>query len=146
MNDHMENKPILTDDQGCFACGSKNSQGLQLKFQYPRPGTCRSGFMAEQKFQGWKGILHGGIVSTLLDEALAHAVGGANGGGGASGAVTAELTVRFKKPVKIGSKIILTEKDQGRVVEAVSEITDEDGRLLASAKGKLVRPINNNAN
>ena len=139
----MENKNNLVDDHFCFACGGKNPDGLQLKFTYPLPGTCRAEFVPEQKYQGWKGILHGGIISTLLDEALAHAVGGAEGGGGASGAVTAELTVRFKKPVRIGSKIVLSgkvEKDNGKIVEASSEITDETGLVLASARGKLVRP------
>lgn len=133
----------LNDDHFCFACGDKNPEGLQLKFTYPQPGTCRAEFVPEHKYQGWKGILHGGIISTLLDEALAHAVGGAEGGGGASEAVTAELTVRFKKPVRIGSRIILTgrvEKDNGKMVEASSEITDETGMVLAGAKGKLVRP------
>lgn len=133
----------LIDDQVCFACGSKNSHGLKLEFHYPKPGACQAEFIPEQKYQGWKGMLHGGIISTLLDEALAHAAGGAEGGGGASGAVTAELTVRFKKTVRIGSKIILSgkvEKDNGKIVEASSEITDETGLVLASAKGKLVRP------
>ena len=133
----------LNDDHFCFACGHKNPDGLRLKFTYPQPGTCRAEFVPEQKYQGWKGILHGGIISTLLDEALAHAVGGAEGGGGASEAVTAELTVRFKKPVRIGSKIVLSgkvEKDNGKIVEASSELTDETGLVLASARGKLVRP------
>lgn len=133
----------LIDDQVCFACGTKNTHGLKLKFQYLQPGTCRAEFVPEQKYQGWKGILHGGIISTLLDEALAHAAGGAAGGGGASGAVTAELTVRFKRPVPIGSKLILTGwvlKDNVRMVEAESEITDQQGNIMASARGKLIRP------
>ncbi|MDO8890899.1 MAG: PaaI family thioesterase [Sulfurimicrobium sp.] len=133
----------LNDDHFCFACGDKNPNGLQLKFTYPQPGTCRAEFVPEQKYQGWSGILHGGIISTLLDEAMAHAVGGAEGGGGASEAVTAELTVRFKKPVRIGSKIVLSgkvDKDNGKIVEASSEITDETGMVLAGARGKLVRP------
>ncbi|MBI4726164.1 PaaI family thioesterase [candidate division TA06 bacterium] len=139
----MDNNKNLIDDKGCFACGRKNPDGLQLKFNYPQPGTCRAAFVPEQKYQGWQGILHGGIVSTLLDEALAHAVGGSEGGGGASGAVTAELTVRFKRPVKIGQEVILKGQviqDKGRVVEAYSEITSRQGDILAFASGKLVRP------
>lgn len=133
----------LNDDHFCFACGDKNPDGLHLKFTYPKAGQCRAEFFPPAKFQGWQGILHGGIVSTLLDEALAHAVGGAERGGGGSGAVTAELTVRFKKPVKIGERIILTGRvvsDKGRMVEAESEIADRQGNILASATGKLVRP------
>jgi uncharacterized protein (TIGR00369 family) len=133
----------LNDDHFCFACGKKNPDGLQIKFTYPEAGHCRAEFVPPAKFQGWQGIMHGGIVSTLLDEALAHAAGGSQGGGGASGAVTAELAVRFKKPVKIGEPVILAGRvisDKGRMVEAGSEITDRQGNILASATGKLVRP------
>ncbi len=133
----------LVDDHHCFACGADNPDGLGLKFEYPEPGRCRAEFLPSAKFQGWKGVLHGGIVSTLLDEALAHALGGQERGGGGSGAVTAELTVRFKKPVPIGEKIILMGRvvsERGRVIEAESEISDGQGSVLAQAAGKLVRP------
>ncbi len=133
----------LVDDHFCFACGQDNPDGLRLRFEYPEPGKCRAEFVPSQRLQGWKGVLHGGIVSTLLDEALAHALGGSERGGGGSGAVTAELTVRFKKPVPIGSRVTLTGRVlsvKGRMAEAESEITDEQGNILASALGKLVRP------
>ena len=134
----------LNDDHFCFVCGKDNPDGLQIKFEYPQPGACRAEFVPQKKYQGWQGILHGGMVSTLLDEALAHAAGGSEGGGGASGAVTAELTVRFKKPVKIGETVILAGRvvsDKGRMVEAESDISDRQGNILASASGKLVRPV-----
>lgn len=136
----------LVDDQFCFACGKNNPTGLGLVFEYPEPGRCRAEFVPSAKFQGWRGVLHGGIISTLLDEALAHALGGSDRGGGGSGAVTAELVVRFKKPVPIGAKVVLTGRvvsTKGRVAEAESEITDGQGTVLASAAGKLVRPRNN---
>ena len=133
----------LVDDHFCFACGRNNPDGLGLKFEYPGPGRCRAEFVPSAKFQGWQGVLHGGIVATLLDEALAHALGGAARGGGGSGAVTAELVVRFKKPAAIGAQLVLTGRvlsSRGRVVEAESEITDRKGRVLASASGKLIKP------
>lgn len=133
----------LVDDHFCFACGENNPDGLRLNFEYPEPGRCRAEFIPTAKFQGWKDVLHGGIVSTLLDEALAHALGGAERGGGGSGAVTAELSVRFKRPVPIGHRVVLTGRVievKGRVAEAESEITDEQGTVLASASGKLVKP------
>lgn len=132
----------LVDDHFCFACGKNNPDGLKLQFEYPEPGRCRAEFTPTAKFQGWRGVLHGGIVSTLLDEAMAHALGGAERGGG-SGAVTAKLTVRFKRPVTIGAKVLLTGRVlniRGRMAEAESEIADEQGAILASASGKLVRP------
>ncbi len=133
----------LVDDHFCFACGKNNPDGLGLKFEYPEPGRCRAEFVPAEKFQGWKGVLHGGIISTLLDEALAHALGSSESGAGGSGAVTAELLVRFKKPVPIGQKAVLTGRVssvKGRVAEAESELADESGTVLASATGKLVKP------
>lgn len=133
----------LVDDHFCFACGRNNPDGLGLKFEYPEPGECRAEFTPAARFQGWKGVLHGGIVSTLLDEAMAHALGGTERGGEGSGAVTAELTVRFKRPAAIGSKIVLSGRVtsvRGRVTDAESELKDESGKVLALATGKLVRP------
>ena len=133
----------LVDDRGCFACGKGNPDGLGLRFEYPEPGRCRAEFVAIKKFQGWQGVLHGGIISTMLDEAMAHALGGSELGGGGSGAVTAELVVRFKKPVPIGARIVLEGNvagSNGRVVEASAEIKGESGEVLASATGKLVKP------
>jgi acyl-coenzyme A thioesterase PaaI-like protein len=145
----------LVDDQNCFACGKNNPDGLGLNFEYPEPGRSRTEFTAARKFQGWQGVLHGGIVSTMLDEAMAHALGGptsaeglrpAGGselGGGGSGAVTAELVVRFKKPVPVGARIVVEGSvvgSKGRVVEASAEVRDSEGIVLASATGKLVKP------
>lgn len=82
-------------------------------------------------------------MSTLLDEALAHALGGPERGGGGSGAVTAEISVSFKKPVLIGTKVILTGRvtgRRGRLIEASSQINSPQGDVLASAAGKLIIP------
>ncbi len=133
----------LNDDHCCFVCGKDNPDGLRINFRYPALGVCRAEFTPPRKYQGWQGILHGGIVSTLLDEALAHAAGGPERSGGGSGAVTAELTVRFRKPVPIGQSVILegrVARDKGKVVECESSLKDQSGQVLASATGKLVRP------
>ncbi|MCX6566955.1 MAG: PaaI family thioesterase [Candidatus Aminicenantes bacterium] len=130
------------DDHFCFACGEHNMEGLRIKFEYPEPGRCRAVFLPERRFQGWKDILHGGIISTLLDEALAHAYGGKTRGAGEA-AVTAELTVKFKKPIKIGVPVYLEGRVvsvSGRVIEGESTLCDESGTVLASATGKLIKP------
>lgn len=139
----MTNEIKLIDDHYCFACGLKNPIGLKLRFQYPREGECWAEFVPLREYQGWQGVLHGGIVSTLLDEALAHALGGPERGGGGSGAVTAEISVSFKKPVLIGTKVILTGRvtgRRGRLIEASSQINSPQGDVLASAAGKLIIP------
>jgi uncharacterized protein (TIGR00369 family) len=132
----------LTDDQFCFVCGRNNPDGLRLNFEYPEPGRCRAVYIPECRFQGWKDILHGGIVSTLLDEAIMHAWGWRERGAGGT-AVTAEITVRFKKPVRIGKPVILEGwilSDAGRMIRGESTLKDETGQVLASAAGKLIKP------
>jgi uncharacterized protein (TIGR00369 family) len=138
----MASQIQLVDDHYCFACGRENPIGLKLNFEYPRQGECRAGFVPLREHQGWQGVLHGGIIATLLDEALAHALGGPDRGRG-SGAVTAEITVSFKKPVPIETRVILSgrvNRQRGRLIEAVSQIENEQGEVLASAMGKLVIP------
>ncbi len=133
---------VLTDDHFCFVCGEHNPDGLHLKIEYPEPGRCRAVFVPDRRFQGWKDILHGGIISTLLDEALAHAYGGRTRGAGEA-AVTAELIVRFKKPVRIGEPVILEGRVlsvSGRVIECESTLSSTAGGVLASASGKLIKP------
>jgi len=130
----------ITDDHFCFACGQDNPDGLRLRMEYPEPGRCRAEFVPGRKFQGWRGILHGGIISTLLDEGFAHAYGGVERGSGAA-AVTAEMTVRFKKPAKTGRKLVLEGRVAGRdrkVITCESVLKDEDGVEIASATGKLI--------
>jgi len=132
----------LIDDHFCFVCGSNNPDGLRIRFEYPEKGRCRTVFTPPRKFQGWHGILHGGIIATLLDEAFAHAAGGAERNVAGGGAVTAEMTVHFKKPVKIGEPAFLEGRvveDKGRVIECQSLIRDADGQELASATGKLIK-------
>ncbi len=132
---------VLKDDHFCFACGANNPDGLRLRFEYPEPGRCRTEFVPVCKLQGWQGVLHGGIIATLLDEAFAHALGGAARGAGQA-AVTAEMTVRFKKPVRIGHKVIVdgrVVKTKGRVINCEATIRDEFGLELASASGKLIK-------
>jgi uncharacterized protein (TIGR00369 family) len=130
----------IVDDHFCFACGRDNPDGLRLVFEYPEEGRCRAEFVPARKFQGWQDILHGGIIAALLDEGFAHALGGANRGSGTS-AVTAEMTVRYKKPAAIGRKLIL----EGRVVDMSRRVVyceavlrDESGAEVAAGTGKLI--------
>jgi uncharacterized protein (TIGR00369 family) len=135
-------KTVLNDDHFCFVCGSRNPDGLRIAFEYPEKGLCRSVFTPPRKFQGWSGILHGGIIATLLDEALAHAAGGAERSIAGEGAVTAELSVRFIKPVRIGEPAFLEGRvvaENGRVIECASWLRDAEGRDLAAATGKLIK-------
>lgn len=133
----MGYKEIMTtprDDNQCFVCGENNPIGLKLTFRY-EDQEARSDLTIPAHFQGWKGITHGGIVATLLDEIMAKAAHFAG-----HTAVTMEITVTYKKPTPAETPLRLT----GRVVEqrrrvllTEGEILDQGGTLLASAKAKF---------
>lgn len=126
------------DDRVCFVCGEKNPFGLRLRI---RTDLERGESAAEVTFrddlQGWAGVVHGGFVAMVLDEALIYAAG-------AKGftCVTGEITVRYVKPVSTGVPYILKGRfleDKGRIVLAESELLDGAGEQVAWASGKLFK-------
>ena len=126
----------LAGDDYCFACGKLNPIGLKLDFKKV-DGEYIAEFTPAREHQGYVGITHGGILATILDEAITR-FAWAEGGS----AVTAEMTVRFRRPAPTGEKLRITGRlteDSGRVIRGESEIRDEAGRLVADATAKLVR-------
>jgi uncharacterized protein (TIGR00369 family) len=127
----------LVDDGGwCFACGENNPIGLKLKFE-KLDGNYIAKFTPQKEHQGYEGITHGGIVSTLLDEAMAR-FAWAEG----YSTVTAEMTVRFKRPARTGVELTLTGKITGeerRTVLCMAQATDPDGNVVAEATARLVK-------
>lgn len=120
---------------GCFVCGDKNPDGLQLKF-FTDGDEAVSECVADPKFQGYRGIYHGGLVSTLLDEIMAKAVLAKK-----RYAMTVEMNVRFKKAITVGEQLCLRARvttERGRLLETAGEITSSDGTVLASATGKYL--------
>jgi uncharacterized protein (TIGR00369 family) len=121
----------------CFVCGSANPIGLKLDFHY-EAGAARAELKISELYEGYPGVVHGGIISTLLDEVMAKAV--INSG---LIAFTAKLTTSFRKPVPSGQPLVL----KGWVVEAKSrtlrtaaELTDASGATYASAEAVFVVP------
>jgi acyl-coenzyme A thioesterase PaaI-like protein len=102
----------------------------------PSDEGVRSEISIPQPFQGWRGIVHGGVVMTLLDEGMAHAAAAAGYRG-----VTAELTARFRAPVPIGAPLRVTGRiawHRGRVFGLEASVLAADGTLLAEGTGKFV--------
>ena len=130
----------LNDDGYCFACGKHNPSGLAMGVEYTEDeARCR--ITLERRFQGWQGIAHGGIVSTLLDEIMAHAVLKFVGRG-----VTASMEVRYKAPVPLDDELLVVGKvldNSPRVITTRGEIRlGESGKILASGKAKfIVKPV-----
>lgn len=126
----------------CFVCGERNESGLRLAFEVDRAArTLRTTCRPPDVFQSWEGIIHGGLVVTLLDEAmgkLAQELG--------HPALTASLAVRFRRPARVGEAIAVEAAIDAldrRVITARARATAPDGALLAEANAKLmpVRPM-----
>lgn len=120
----------------CFACGQDNQIGLKLKFTWEGERyTTR--FTPLIEHQSYEGILHGGIMTTILDELMGRMffVKGEH-------LVTAQLEVRFRKPVLIGEELLFQAEvveDKGRVVLVQASAFFADGTVAAQAQGKFMR-------
>lgn len=133
----MESELRLQDDSRCFVCGKDNPYGLRLTFANTN-GRVISEFTPSEIHQGYKDITHGGIISTVLDEAMIYAAV-------EDGVypITAEITVRFKKPLFTGETVIIEAevlKRSSRLITAFAKLTrKKDNCLIAEAHGKIAR-------
>ena len=120
----------------CFVCGKDNPIGLNIVF-FRDQNKIKAEFIPESKHQGFKGIVHGGILSSILDEIM-----------GRTAIITrdvmtmtVEINIKYRKKALVGEKIIFAAqmtKDLGRMIEAQAEARSEDGALLTEAKGKFI--------
>ena len=126
----------LTDEGMCFACGPNNPIGLKLTFAF-EDGKYVTRFTPRREHQGYTGITHGGILSTVLDEVMARLVYTMN-----QRAITAELRIRLKKPVPTGEELIVSGwvvAEARRLIECAAEARDSSGEIVAEATGKMVK-------
>ncbi|MCI0329677.1 MAG: PaaI family thioesterase [candidate division Zixibacteria bacterium] len=122
---------------GCFVCGDKNPIGLAVRF-YEKDGGAAAEFVPKEMVEGYKGLLHGGILASLLDEVMIKAVLVKN-----VYCVTAELLVRYKKPVKISEPLSLfgcVEVENGRIYTTKGWVKNQKGEKVAEGKGKYLIP------
>ena len=108
---------------------------MHLQFRVEGDGAVAETTLADH-FQGWRGVAHGGIVMALIDEAMAYAASAVGWKG-----VTAECSTRFRRPVPLGSPLVIRGKvawQRRNVVGVEAEILDADGVVLATGEGKFV--------
>ena len=127
----------LSDSQKCYVCGKKNPIGLAVEFEID--GAARSiqaKFVPQDVHEGYEGIVHGGILSALLDEAMAKLAFGLG-----IPAVTAEILVKFKSPASAGEELSIS----GRLTQETHRLIKAEARIergavvVAEATGKLLR-------
>mgnify|MGYP000362667932 CR=1 FL=1 len=126
----------LQDDGRCFACGAKNPRGLGLSFEHTPEGV-KASFTPSWHHQGYKALVHGGIISTLLDEAMVHAAlkEGLT-------PITAELQVRFHRPLEVGQAVEVRGRLTGRrrrlLWGQAQVLRSSDQLVIATAEAKLL--------
>ena len=117
----------------CFGCGVNNPVGLKLKFT--REGdSIRAGYTPDRYFQGWPGLLHGGLTATLLDEAMstiAYSTGHT--------CLTATITIRQRRPIPVDAPLTVTARITRRrkkIIETAGTLSLADGTVVAEATAK----------
>ncbi|HWQ27653.1 MAG TPA: PaaI family thioesterase [Dehalococcoidia bacterium] len=120
----------------CYGCGRENPRGLALRFELDG-GVASATFVGHPDHQGYPGHLHGGVVAAVLDEAMgwaAYAQG--------AFAMTAKMSVRFRRPVPLGRPLTVTAqavRQRGRAIEMRAELRDAAGQVLAEADGLFMK-------
>lgn len=120
----------------CYGCGKKNPIGLQLDISYVENKTCIE-FEVGEYHCGYPGILHGGLIAMIFDEAMFYAVKRLG-----IVTVTVSMSIDYISPGREGHKVIceaVIDKHEGRRIDVVSEIKDTDtGKLIAKASGGFI--------
>ncbi len=122
----------------CFICGLGNPFGLQLRFDITAPGEVTTCYTVPERYQGFPGIVHGGIVAAMLDEVCGRAHMGIEP---PRFMYTARLEIRYRKNVPVGQPLRIigrTVKSKSRTATATGAIYGPDGELLAEADALLV--------
>jgi acyl-coenzyme A thioesterase PaaI-like protein len=129
---------LTADDSMCFVCGQRNPIGLRIKFDVDSENLrIRGSFVPRSEHQGYAGIMHGGLVCALLDEAMVKVLW-------ESGitAVSAWLEVRLAKPVPLDEQVIIkgwVTSRRGKVYSMAARLENNAGTVLAEAEGKCVK-------
>lgn len=126
-------------NNACVVCGDKNPHGLRQHFEWD-DGMMRAHPVVGAEWQGFDGLVHGGIITGLMDDAMWHAIYHQFG----VTSLTAALSVRFLHPVPTGVPLAVmgwAESARSRLILAHAEIREPDaGKKLAAAEGRFMTP------
>ena len=128
----------LPHTAGCLVCGHANPHGLKLHLHVdPSGGAVTVDFIPQIEHIGFHGIVHGGVLATIFDEAMVWAATWA----GRRFCVAGEMNTRFRQIARIGEPLRFTarvEQSRARLVTTVANARSFDGQLIAEASGKFV--------
>jgi acyl-coenzyme A thioesterase PaaI-like protein len=126
----------VKNSRTCFGCGKENAGGLRLDFEVLDDGRLETHFTPQPNHGGWEGVFHGGLMATLLDEAmLAHLyLHGVD-------AATASLEVRYHEAVPVGTPLVVhawEESRRGKLHQMTAEARWGAGTRGAGTRGDVV--------
>lgn len=126
--------------KNCFVCGVENPIGLHIRFfeTDADPVEVRAEVVVPAQYQSYPGVVHGGIVATMLDEVTSRTI---FRGDPPRIVVTANLSVRYRKPVPIEIPLRLSGRvlqDKGKIIKVAGDISAPDGTKLAEAEAVVV--------
>ena len=127
---------VLEDDRMCFACGSKNPIGLKLKFSLDDNNTLHTEFIPEKVHQGYKNVVHGGIIALILDKVMVNLLWKLG-----RPVVSAQIEVKLLQPASPGEVLhfeACISEDKEKVVYTMAKATRQDRTLIASATAKCI--------
>jgi uncharacterized protein (TIGR00369 family) len=136
-SDTVDTRTKQPNSRQCFACGVENPVGLHLKFYETEDGEVTAEITLPGRYQGYPGVVHGGIVASMLDEVTGRA---AMEGDIWRFMMTAKLDLRYRSPVPIGQPLFLVGRlvnRRGRLAMAHGEIRLADGKICAEAEALL---------
>jgi len=114
----------------CFVCGKENNAGLQLDFESDKAAAW-TWFESSSAYEGYHGIIHGGIIATLLDEAMAKIILIQD-----LAAVTADLNIKYRKSLPVGTRVKAEARitqQKSRTIRTEAVLTDGNGSVYAEA-------------
>ena len=133
----INRKLAVREDHWCFGCGRQNPIGLKLSF-YEDGERVWAPWTPLREHQGYEGIVHGGLISTVLDEVMGWAIYVRK-----LWAVTGTMNVRYRKPVRVGDVLTArawVETVTGRKVDVRAQLVrDSDDQVLADATALFIR-------
>jgi acyl-coenzyme A thioesterase PaaI-like protein len=121
-----QKEPIESNfHQNCFACASNDGTSMGLKFYKNGDGAVFGNFFADPKYEGYSGIIHGGIVATLLDSAMTHCLLMKG-----IPALTGRLSIKYSIPIRTGTVV----KVEAKIVDQLHEMFILQGKALVGGK------------
>jgi acyl-coenzyme A thioesterase PaaI-like protein len=128
----------LPHTPGCVVCGPDNPLGLKMSlFVDPASGIVHVNFSPETRHIGFQGIVHGGMIGTIIDEAMVWAATWNQ----KRFCVCGEFTVRFRRPAQIDEPLHLearVEFARPKLVQTMATIRTPAGSVVATGEGKYV--------